>query len=61
MQFKIFSIKTGNMKAQFDSLEGQVNEWLAEHPDVVIEHTQDLSQPNAAWSHLSIAMWYSEK
>jgi hypothetical protein len=60
MQFKIFSIKTGNIKAQFETLESHVNEWLVDHPNIVIEHTQELSQPNAGWSHLSIGVWYSE-
>lgn len=60
MQFKIFSIKTGNIKAQFESLEDSVNEWLAHHPEIVIEHTQDLSHPNAGWSHLSLGIWYRE-
>ncbi|MCH8984747.1 MAG: hypothetical protein IH943_11725 [Acidobacteria bacterium] len=61
MKLKLFSVKSGNMKTQFDSLEANVNEWLAEHPNIVIENTNDLSQPNAAWSHIALAVWYTEK
>ncbi|MCZ6663215.1 MAG: hypothetical protein O6951_09890 [Actinobacteria bacterium] len=61
MKLKLFSVKSGNMKPQFDSLEANVNEWLAEHPNIVIENTNDLSQPNAAWSHIALAVWYTEK
>jgi hypothetical protein len=61
MKLKIFSVKSGNMKAKFDALETIVNEWLADHPDIVIENTNDLTQPNIAWSHLALAVWYTEK
>ncbi len=61
MKLKLFSVKSGNMKTQFNSLEANVNEWLAEHPNIVIENTNDLSQPNAAWSHIALAVWYTEK
>ncbi len=61
MKIKLFVMKEGNRKPSFDTLEADVNAWLADHPDIVIEHTNDLSQPNAAWSHLALAVWYSEK
>lgn len=61
MKLKLFSEKTGNMKPRLDSLEESVNEWLAEHPNIVIEHTHELAQPNAGWSHIGLAVWYSEK
>lgn len=58
---KLFSVTSGNRKPAFDSLEAEVNTWLADHPGIVIEHTDDLSQPNASWSHLALAVWYTEK
>lgn len=61
MKMKVFSATSGNRKARFDDLETEVNAWLAEHPNIVIEHTNDLSQPNASWSHLALAVWYREK
>ena len=54
-------MKAGNRKPSFDTLEADVNAWLADNPNIVIEHTNDLSQPNAGWSHLALAVWYSEK
>jgi hypothetical protein len=38
-----------------------VNKWLADHPNVVIENVNDLSQPNMSWSHLALAVWYTEQ
>ena len=61
MKIKLFVMKEGNRKPSFDALEADVNAWLATHPDIVIEHTNHLSHPNAAWSHLALAVWYSEK
>ena len=61
MKLKLFSVKEGNRKGGFSTLEADVNSWLADHPNIVIEHTNDLSQPNVSWSHLSLAVWYSEK
>jgi hypothetical protein len=61
MKLKIFSVKSGNRQAQFDTLEANVNDWLVEHPNIIIEHTSDLSQPNMSWSHLALAVWYAEK
>jgi hypothetical protein len=58
---KLFSVKSGNRKTEFDTLEADVNEWLADHPDIVINHTNDLSQPNVSWSHLALVVWYTEK
>lgn len=60
MKMKIFSVKSGNRKPEFATLEVDVNAWLAEYPDVVIEHTSDLSHPSAAWSHLTLVVWYRE-
>jgi len=37
MKFKIFHVQSTNRKPQFDALETSVDEWLANHPDVVIE------------------------
>ena len=54
-------MKSGNQKIKFDTLEAKVNEWLADHPNIVIENTNDLSQPNVGWSHLALAIWYTEK
>ncbi len=61
MKLKIFSAKSGNRKPEFESLEASVNEWLAAHPNVVIENVNDLSQPNVSWSHLALAVWYTEQ
>lgn len=61
MKLKLFSVKQGNRKGGFDALEAEVNRWLANHTNIVIEHTNHLSQPNISWSHLSLAVWYSEK
>lgn len=60
MKLKIFSVRSGNRKTGFAALEDDVNEWLAEHPGIVVSHTNDLSQPNVVTSHLSLAVWYSE-
>ena len=61
MNMKLFSVQSSNRKSGFNTLEADVNTWLADHPDIVIEHTNDLSQPNAVWSHLALAVWYTEK
>lgn len=61
MKLKLFSTQTNNRKPKFDALESEVNAWLADHPNVVIEHTNDVTQPSAAWSHIALAVWYSEK
>lgn len=63
MKVKLFSVQAKNRKPKpmFDTLEADVNAWLADHPNVVIEHTNDVSQPSAVWSHLALAVWYSEK
>lgn len=61
MKLKLSSAETGNRKPKFDALEAEVNAWLEDHPNIVIEHTNDLTQPSAAWSHLALAIWYSEK
>ncbi len=61
MKLKLFSVKSGNRNPTFDALESEVNSWLEDHPDVVIKHTNDLSQPNLNWSHLALAVWYTEK
>ena len=61
MKLKLFSVQSGNRKTQFDALETNVNQWLADHPNILIENTNDLSQPNINWSHLALAVWYTEK
>jgi len=61
VKIKLFSVQTNNRKPKFDALEAEVNAWLADHPNVVIEHTNDITRPGAAWSHLALAIWYSEK
>jgi hypothetical protein len=61
VKMKLFSIQGKNRKPSFETLEADVNAWLADHPNAVIEHTNDLSQPSAVWSHLVLAVWYSEK
>ena len=61
VKLKIFSVRSGNRETEFDTLEANVNTWLADHPDIVIEHTNELTQPNVSWSHLALAVWYTEK
>ncbi len=60
MKLKVFSMKSSNRAPDFASLEADVNAWLSEHPDIVIDHTNRLSQPNISWSHLALAVWYTE-
>ena len=43
MKLKIFSVKSGNRKPEFEALEANVNERLADHPSVVVENMNDLS------------------
>ncbi len=61
MKLKIFSVKSVNRQAQFGTLEANIDDWLAANPSIIIEHTDDLSQPNVSWSHLALAVWYAEK
>jgi len=58
---KLFSLQSSNRKTGFATLEADVNSWLADHPNIVIEHTNDLSQPNVSFLHLALAVWYTEK
>ena len=58
---KLFSLQSSNRKTGFTTLEADVNSWLADHPNIVIEHTNDLSQPNVSFLHLALAVWYTEK
>lgn len=62
MRLKVFTVKSGNSakKTAFDKLEASVNEWLVDHPEITIEHTHDLAQPNLGWSHTALAVWYTE-
>ena len=60
MKLKVFSMKAGDRTPDFAALEADVNSWLGAHPDIVIEHTNRLSQPNISWSHLAVAVWYTE-
>ena len=61
MKLKIFSAQSGNRKPKFDALETEVNLWLEDYPSIVIEHTNGVSHPNLSWSHLALAIWYTEK
>jgi hypothetical protein len=61
MKLKLFFETSGNRNTKFDTFEANVNEWLADHPNIVIENTSFLSQPNAAWSHLALAVWYNRE
>jgi hypothetical protein len=60
---KIFAVKSGNSikKAAFDVLEANLNEWLDDHPNMTIEHTQALAQPNLGWGLTALAVWYTEQ
>ncbi|MGI9607321.1 MAG: hypothetical protein ACR2P0_14390 [Acidimicrobiales bacterium] len=60
MKMKLFSMEARNRKPGFDQLEADVNAWLADNPKLVIEHTNEITAPNAAWSHAGLAVWYSE-
>ena len=63
MRLKTFSVKSGNSikKAGFEALEVNVNGWLDDHPNITIEHTQVLAQPNLGWSQTALAVWYTEQ
>jgi hypothetical protein len=61
VRMKVFSVRSGNRKPDFVTLEADVNAWLADHPDIAIEYTNELGQPNVSWSHLALAVWYKEK
>ncbi len=61
MKLKVFSVQSGNRKPRFAALEADVNAWLADHPEVVVSHTDYLSHPNVGWSHLALSVWYEEK
>ena len=61
MKLKVFSAKSGNRNPRFDTLETEVNSWLDLHPEITIDHTSFLSQPNMQWSHLALAVWYTER
>ena len=62
MRLKIFTVKSRNStkKTGFAHLEANVNEWLVDHPEITIEHTHDLAQPNFGWGHKALAVWYTE-
>ncbi|BAN03268.1 hypothetical protein [Ilumatobacter coccineus] len=60
MKLKLFSSKAGNRKPNLEGLENEVNAWLDAHPNVTIENTHEVSHPNMSWSHLTLAVWYSE-
>ena len=61
MRLKLFTVESSNRKPSFEDLEASVNEWLADHPDIVAENTHGVAQPNVSWGHLAIAVWYREK
>jgi len=61
VKLKIFSVKSGNRAPDFATLEADVNAWLGDHPGIVIDHTNELSQPNMSWAHLALAVWYTER
>jgi hypothetical protein len=62
MKLKIFSVPSNwPRKPRFGILEASVNDWLADNPNIVIEHTNGLTQPNLTWSHLAVAVWYTDE
>ncbi len=61
MKLKIFSARKGLGKKRFGTLEASVNDWLADHPNIVIENTCGLTQPNLNWSYLAVAVWYTDE
>lgn len=62
VQLKTFVVKSGNSikKAGLVELEAEVNEWLADHPNITIENTHTLGWPNIARSLTALAVWYTE-
>ncbi|MGB9358465.1 MAG: hypothetical protein WCC01_07910 [Acidimicrobiia bacterium] len=60
MKLKVFTVESSNRKPGFDDLEASVNEWLIRQPDIVVENTHTIAQPNVGWGHLAIAVWYAE-
>jgi hypothetical protein len=60
MKLKIFSVRSGNRKVEFETLEADVNAWLEAHPDLTVANSHVISQPNMSWSHLALAVWYTD-
>lgn len=62
MRVKLFTRGHEIRKAvpRFESLEADINAWLTDHPEVVVENAHRVSQPTFGWGHLAIAVWYSE-
>jgi hypothetical protein len=56
MKVKLFTTS----KKHFETLEANVNAWLADHPGVEIKYAHRLSQPTFGWGHLAVAVWYTE-
>jgi len=61
VRVKVFSVQSTNRKPRFDDLETKVNQWLADHPETVVENTVPIGQPNLGWGHVAIAVWYTER
>jgi hypothetical protein len=61
MKVKLFTTSSGWGKPvkQFDELEVTINAWLADHPEVVVEHVHRMSQPSFGWGQLGVAVWHS--
>jgi hypothetical protein len=60
MKLKIFSMTSGNRRTKFDALEVDVNAWLEAHPDIKVANSHVMTQPNLSWSHLALAVWYTD-
>ena len=62
MKVKLFVRGSGWGKpiTQFQDLETDVNSWLDERPNIVVEHAHRLSQPAFGWGQLAVAVWYTE-
>jgi hypothetical protein len=62
MKVKLFTTSSGWGKPinQFEELESNINGWLSEHPNAVVENAHRMSQPSFGWGQLGLAVWYSE-
>lgn len=61
VKLQLFTVESENRKPRFGDLEVSVNEWPADHPDIVVENTHGVAHPNVGWGHRASAVWHTEK
>jgi hypothetical protein len=60
VRLQLFTVESDKRKLTFEDLEASVNEWPADHPDIVVENTHGVAQPNVGWGNRAGAVWYAE-